>query len=123
MKNDIINDSDVKRMVDVFYNKVRNDALLKDIFNEAIQDSWSNHLEKMYGFWQTVLLIKKSYYGNPFMSHTKLTIDSHHFKQWLSLFFETVNELFTGEKAEKCKWQASRMAEMFQKKINSNAKI
>ena len=81
MKNDIVNDSDVKRMVDVFYNKVRDDALLKDIFNEAIQDGWSNHLEKMYGFWQTVLLINKSYYGNPFMPHTKLTIDSRHFKQ------------------------------------------
>lgn len=124
MKKDITNDNDIKLMVNVFYSKVRNDALLKDIFNDAIQeDGWSKHLEKMYSFWQTVLLIKKSYYGNPFMPHAKLTVESHHFRQWLSLFSETVNELFVGEKSEKCKWQASRMAEMFQKKINSNAKI
>ena len=44
MKKDITNDNDIKLMVNVFYSKVRNDAFLKDIFNDAIQeDGWSKH--------------------------------------------------------------------------------
>ena len=33
---------DVKAMVDQFYGKIRQDDLLKDIFNNIIQDNWQN---------------------------------------------------------------------------------
>ena len=55
-KNDISNLTDVKLLVDSFYGKVRKDPMLKDIFNNKIEDRWPEHLEKMYRFWQTVLL-------------------------------------------------------------------
>ena len=51
---DIINLDDVKLVVDCFYEKVRNDEQLKDVFNDVIQDRWPTHLENMYRFWQTV---------------------------------------------------------------------
>jgi hemoglobin len=35
----------------------------------------------------------------------------------LSLFFQTVDELFQGKRAELAKWQGNRMAEMFQVKL------
>ena len=54
--NDILRLEDVKILVDTFYGKIRQDDLLADIFNQIIQDNWSTHLEKMYRFWQTVLL-------------------------------------------------------------------
>ena len=113
MKKDITCNNDIKLIVDLFYSKIRKDSLLKDVFNQSIQDGWPRHLERMYSFWETVLLFKKSYYKNPLIPHAKLTVDSDHFKRWLSLFFETVDGLFVGEKAEKSKWQACRMAEMF----------
>ena len=47
---DILNLDDVKLVVDCFYDKVRNDKLLKDVFNNVIQDRWPEHLEKMYRF-------------------------------------------------------------------------
>ena len=53
---DILYLDDVKKVVDCFYDKVRNDEQLKDVFNNVIQDRWPAHLEKMYRFWQTVLL-------------------------------------------------------------------
>ncbi|MDQ2658134.1 MAG: group III truncated hemoglobin [Bacteroidota bacterium] len=108
---------DIKVLVDNFYGKVRQDEMLKDIFDGVIQDRWPEHLEKMYRFWQTVLLGDHTYYGAPFPPHAKLPVDWEHFERWLKLFYETVDEHFTGEKAERAKWQGARMAEMFHHKI------
>ncbi len=116
-KNEITNIQDIKRLVEQFYKKVRQDELLKDIFNSVIQDRWSEHLEKMVRFWQTVLLEEHTYYGSPFIPHAQLPVEKSHFDQWLKLFNETIDEHFTGEKAKKAKWQGERMAEMFQHKI------
>lgn len=115
---DILNLHDVKNLVDTFYGKVRSDELLLPIFNERIQDNWPNHLEKMYRFWQTVLLGEQTYTGSPFPPHATLPIAHEHFAQWLMLFKVTVDELFTGEKAKEAKWRADKMAEMFESRVN-----
>lgn len=119
MKNrkDIENLDDIKRLVDSFYASVRQDELLKDIFNNVIQDHWPQHLEKLYTFWQTVLLEEYTYKGTPFPPHARLPVEQEHFDRWLQLFNATVDEFFDGEKAERAKWQAARMAEMFLSKI------
>ncbi len=117
MKHDIQNIEDIQLLVNSFYGKVREDDLLKDIFNERIQDRWPQHLEKMYRFWQTVLLDEHTYAGSPFVPHAKLPVELEHFENWLKLFNGTVDELFVGEKAERAKWQGQRMAEMFHSKI------
>lgn len=114
---DIATIEDIKLLVDSFYERVRDDDKLKDIFNNKIGDQWSDHLDKMYRFWQTVLLEEHTYVGSPFLPHAKLAVDLSHFEQWLSLFYETVDSLFQGEKATKAKWQAERMAQMFYAKI------
>tara|TARA_A100001391_G_scaffold202202_2_gene191165 strand:- start:562 stop:954 length:393 start_codon:yes stop_codon:yes gene_type:complete len=118
MTKDILKLDDVKYLVDSFYGKIREDKLLKEIFNSNIQDRWPQHLEKMYTFWQTVLLSEHTYYGSPFPPHAKMLIDKEHFDRWLQLWFETIEENFTGEIADEAKWRASKMAEMFQFKIN-----
>ncbi len=118
MTKDILKLDDVKHLVDSFYGKIREDKLLKEIFNSNIQDRWPQHLEKMYTFWQTVLLSEHTYYGSPFPPHAKMPIDKEHFDRWLQLWFETIDENFTGERADEAKWRASKMAEMFQFKIN-----
>lgn len=118
MAKDILKLDDVKKLVDAFYGKIREDELLKEIFSNIIQDRWPQHLEKMYTFWQTVLLSEHTYYGSPFPPHAKMPIDKKHFDRWLHLFFETLDENFSGEIADEAKWRASKMAEMFQYKIN-----
>jgi hemoglobin len=117
MRYDINTLEDIKFLVDSFYGRVREDAMLKDIFNDKIQDRWPEHLEKMYRFWQTVLLEEHTYHGSPFVPHAKLPVDAHHFEQWIKLFNETVDQLFAGERATRAKWQGERMADMFQYKI------
>ena len=117
-KKNILALDDVKRLVDSFYGKVREDALLAPVFDERIGNRWPQHLEKMYKFWQTVLIGEHTYYGSPFLPHAQLPVDRTHFDQWLTLFYATVEENFTGEKAEEAKWRAARMADMFQVKID-----
>jgi len=116
-KKDILNLEDIKLLVDAFYNRVREDELLAPVFNSVIQDNWSMHLEKMYKFWQTVLLSEHTYYGTPFAPHAKLPVEGRHFDQWLKLFFQTIDETFEGEKASEAKWRGEKMAEMFQIKL------
>ncbi|MCW5909988.1 MAG: group III truncated hemoglobin [Cyclobacteriaceae bacterium] len=108
---------DIRLLVNSFYDKAREDDLLKDIFNNIIQNRWPEHLEKMYRFWQTVLLEEHTYFGSPFLPHAHLPVEKEHFDRWLKLFYETVDEHFSGEKAERAKWQGERMAEMFLSKI------
>jgi hemoglobin len=117
MKKDILNLEDIKRLVDSFYGKVRSDVILSRIFNEKIGDRWPQHLEKMYRFWQTVLLDEHTYSGSPFLPHARLPIDREHFDRWLLLFYETIEENFEGAKATEALWRAQKMAEMFHHKI------
>jgi hemoglobin len=113
----ILTIDDVKLLVDTFYDRIQADALLGPVFNEVIQDNWPVHLEKMYRFWQTVLLGEHTYFGSPFPPHAKLPVAHEHFETWMSLFTKTVDELFAGEKADEAKWRAAKMAEMFELKI------
>lgn len=115
--DDILTLDDIKKLVDAFYEKVRQDELLGPVFNERIQDRWPQHLEKMYTFWQTVLLGEHTYHGSPFPPHARLPIDDSHFTRWIALFTSTVDTLFQGEKANEAKWRAGKMREMFQSKI------
>lgn len=71
MKTKIESITEVKKLVDVFYEKVRQDQVLAPIFNEIIQDQWPKHLAKMYRFWQTILLKDLTYKGGSFYTSFK----------------------------------------------------
>jgi hemoglobin len=117
-RKDITSINDIKILVDTFYAKIRIDGLLGGIFNGIIRDRWPEHLEKMYRFWQTVLLGEHTYYGSPFPPHAQLPIEQQHFDTWLKLWHETLDEHFTGAKAEEAKWRGDKMAAMFLTKIS-----
>lgn len=118
LKQDIASINEIIILVNRFYHKVEQDDLLGPIFEKVIDGNWEPHLEKMYGFWETILLDNHSYFGSPFPPHTKLNIGSEHFDRWLQLFKETIEENFDGEKAREAKWRANKMAQIFQHKLN-----
>ena len=127
-KQNIIQLEEIKLLVDSFYTKVRNDELLAPIFNERIGNKWPQHLDKMYRFWETVLLEGHSYKGRPFAPHATLPIDAKHFDRWLELFQSTLDEHFEGERANEANWRAEKMAEMMNdlpklKKMGAMAKF
>ena len=116
-KKDIKEFDDIKLMVKTLYGGGGGGGGVGPIFNERIGNNWPKHLEKMYRFWQTVLLHVQAYSGSPFLPHATLPIDKTHFDRWLSLFKKTITENFEGEVANDAIQRASNMAQMFQFKI------
>jgi hemoglobin len=116
-KKDIATIEDIQFLVNTFYEKIRVDLLLGGIFNGVIKDRWPEHLEKMYRFWQTVLLGEHTYFGSPFLPHGQLPVEQKHFDAWLKLWHETIDSQFEGAKADEAKWRGDKMAVMFLSKI------
>jgi hemoglobin len=117
-QTDITTFDDIKLLVDTFYSKVQKDEFIGPIFNEKIGNRWPEHLEKMYRFWQTILLEVHSYSGSPFPPHKQLPVAKEHFDRWMEIFTATTDSLFVGPLAEEAKLRAKNMAEMFNYKID-----
>jgi len=116
--NDIADKKDVKIFVDAFYKQVRIDELIGPVFSAKIpDDNWTPHLERMYSFWNTVLFATRDYQGNPFSKHASLPLQGIHFQTWVSLFHETIDEHFKGERANDAKMRADKMGKLFQSKL------
>ena len=114
---DISTRDDIVKLVNEFYGKVKTDELLGPIFAAVVKDNWPKHLQKMYGFWETILLNVRAYSGSPFPPHAKLPIEKQHFDRWLELFHETLDQHFDGEKAEEAKSRSTQMGLMFNYKL------
>ena len=81
-------------MVHTFYGKIRQDRLLGPIFDTAIGDGWTLHLQKMVAFWSSVLLASATYKGNPMLAHLQFPrVTERHFDRWLELWRETAAQL------------------------------
>ena len=115
---DIENLEDIKLLVDTFYGNVQKDKLIGPIFNSRLDGRWEMHLEKMYTFWETVLLNKHSYFGSPFPPHAQMPIEKQHFEAWLGLWHQTIDKNFKGEVAQEAKWRGDKMAQLFMAKID-----
>lgn len=114
---DITDLEDIKLLVNTFYAKVQKDEFIGPLFNEKIGNRWPEHLEKMYRFWQTILLEEHTYNGAPFPPHAKMPIDESHFIIWVSIFTKTVDDLFEGEIANEAKKRGTLMAALFNSKL------
>lgn len=82
----------IDRLVETFYGKIRDDALLGPIFAERISD-WPPHLSRMKAFWRSVLHNSGEFSGNPMLKHMVIPrLGIGHFARWLELFYETLRE-------------------------------
>jgi hemoglobin len=118
----ISNRKDIRLLVTSFYEKIRKDPVLGPVFNSIILD-WEGHFDLLTDFWESQLLVKRSYLGNPIEVHqevdTKMnhTITPEHFGLWLNLWFATLDELFEGELVWVAKNRAQKMSTMLYMKI------
>ena len=122
VKPDISGRSDIERLVNAFYDRIRQDDLLGFIFEDVAKTNWEAHLPKMYAFWETVLFGTARFSGNPLGSHAKLVpmteMGCPQFDRWLCLFTATVDDLFEGERAGHIKRSAEDMANVIYSRIN-----
>src|SRR5690242_5382959 len=121
MKNDIENFDDIKLLVNTFYEKVKQDEKIGFIFNDVAKINWDIHLSKMYSFWETLLFGAISFKGNPMLKHmilnNKIKLTNEHFSQWIFLWRQTTDELFSGSLAENAKNKAEAIKDLMAAKI------
>lgn len=113
-KRDISSRDDIHLLVSEFYKKVRKNKLLGPFFNPIISD-WDTHIENLTDFWQSTLFLNRKYFGNPLEVHVKVDkennhiITEYHFGIWLNLWYQTIDELFSGDCANNAKRRARKM--------------
>ncbi|MBK7764054.1 MAG: group III truncated hemoglobin [Bacteroidetes bacterium] len=121
MNTDIEHREDIMRLVNTFYEKVKQDEVIGYIFNDIANVNWEKHLPVMYDFWENAIFYTGAYRGDPMNIHRNLhhltALTKAHFDRWNTLFLATVDELFSGEKAELAKQRALSISTVLQSKI------
>ena len=122
MKKDILNRDDIENAIKAFYDKVLKDDTICFIFTDIAKVNWDKHLPIMYDFWENVIFYTGKYNGDPMNVHRHLNkmfpLKADHFKQWTTLFNATIDELFSGENAERAKQRALSIATVMQMKLS-----
>lgn len=122
MKSDIKNRSDIQILIDAFYEKVKVDPIIGFIFHDVANIDWVAHLPVMYNFWEMVLFGSGPYRGDPMTKHIllgkKTALLRVHFDRWISLFNQTVDERFSGDKAAEAKSRAQSIADLMHYRIH-----
>lgn len=77
-------------VVDIFYARVRADAVLGPVFSAHVED-WPEHEALITRFWRNAILREKCYSGNPMRVHvSRPDVKPEHFAIWLGLFHEVL---------------------------------
>lgn len=105
-----------------FYARVRADAALGPLFDEAVHD-WDGHLLRLADFWSSVLLTSGRYKGNPLVIHLlhARRITPAMFARWLELWAQTTDELLPAAVAATAQAKARRIARSLQTAIQLHA--
>ena len=84
----------VSNVVETFYGRIREHPRLSKLFAEEMTQEWPDHLERMKGFWRSMLMQTREYSGRPVPAHMKMEgLAPDDFAQWLALFRQTAREL------------------------------
>lgn len=115
---DIGTAEDIALLVRSFYERVRPDPELGHFFAEL---DWGHHTPRIASFWGMVLLGDRTYQGDPMTAHIRLArthpMEPRHFERWLAHWRATVDELFSGPKAEEAKERARTIAGVMAHKV------
>jgi hemoglobin len=122
MKADIENATDIRTLINAFYEKVKADRVIGYLFNDIAQVNWEHHLPVMYDFWETMLFDAGKYTRNAMEPHFRLNalekLRPEHFERWLTLFNETLDEYFAGPKCALAKTRAGSIAGIMSLKMD-----
>ncbi|WP_323118771.1 group III truncated hemoglobin [Burkholderia alba] len=108
-------EDNIRELVDAFYERVRDDALLGPVFDSRLAGRWDEHLPKMVMFWSSLVLGTKGYRGNVQAVHQPLEgVEPAHFSRWLALFLNTVETRYEPAAAVRFMEPALRIAQSLQ---------
>nr|WP_232328570.1 MULTISPECIES: group III truncated hemoglobin [Sphingomonas] len=120
--DEFITEESLAELIPAFYARVRQDALIGPLFNEAIHD-WPEHLGKLTAFWSSVMLTSGRYKGSPMVAHLRHieSIKPAMFQRWLEIWAETTAELMPPEAAAALQAKAARIGESLQLGLSFHA--
>lgn len=107
MLRDIMSEEDVKLFSDEFYKKLLADDRINHHFKSL---DMTEHMPRIYGFWNMILLGIPGYKQNMFEAHLKLDLKKEDFPIWLRHFEATLRENFEGEKTDEAISRANTVA-------------
>jgi hemoglobin len=112
---DISTAFDIDRLVNMFYDRLLSHPEMAPFFENL---DLEHHLPKIKQFWRFALLNEAGYTTNVFDRHKHLQATQKHFEIWVTLFCETIDQLFQGEVAEDAKMRARSLGFTFASKMN-----
>jgi hemoglobin len=114
---DIETRTDIDLIMRVFYERALGDDVIGYIFSDVAHLDLERHLPIIGDFWESLLFGTSSYSEhkrNPLAIHKELhlkePLTSEHFERWLRIFSVSVDEEFSGERAEILKTRANAIA-------------
>jgi len=114
-KLDITTIEDVRTIVHAFYHEMEKDPVIGRYFEDV---SWPEHLPVMVRFWNSIVFATGEYDGRPFDPHARMpALNQSHFEHWLGRFKKTIDDRFSGERADMMKARAEQIAGVFQVKL------
>ena len=120
---DIETRADCERLVRAFYTRAFADPVIGFLFTDVARLDLEGHVPVITSFWETILLGARSYSGGAFAPHAALhrqvPLRAGHFARWLALWHDTVDALFSGERAELAKAHADRVAHAFHGRLQT----
>ncbi|HEX8288789.1 MAG TPA: group III truncated hemoglobin [Pyrinomonadaceae bacterium] len=121
MKKDIETRADIDDLMNRFYARAISDETIGYIFTDVAELDLERHLPVIGDFWETLLFGTGDYqrHGrNPLQIHAvlhqKSPLTTKHFRRWLEIFRETVDETFGGTRADFIKLRAEAIANRMQ---------
>ncbi|WP_299215678.1 group III truncated hemoglobin [uncultured Aquimarina sp.] len=121
---DITNREDIEYLMWAFYKRALKDPSIGLFFTEIAQINLEDHIPHITDFWEQQLFYTGNYKKNVLQIHQNLhqkkAMEKIHFDTWLTLFTTTVDNNFSGTKAELMKTRALSIATVIQLKTGQN---
>lgn len=118
---DIESREDCETLVRAFYGRALDDDVIGFIFTDVARLDLEAHVPRITDFWETLLLGARSYDGGAFHPHAnlhrKVELRAGFFERWLALWYQTVDELYAGPRAQAAKAHAFRLANAFRLRL------
>lgn len=113
-----IDEALIRRLVEDFYGRVRQDEEIGPIFARIVAD-WPSHLDTMVDFWSAVTKVSSRFSGQPMRKHLAIPdLDARHFARWLVLFRVSAHQVAAPEVAAIFIDRAERIADSLQQGIS-----
>jgi hemoglobin len=124
---DIETRADCERLVREFYARAFADPIIGFLFTDIAKLDLEAHVPRITAFWETILLGARSYGGGAFAPHAalhaKVPLLRGHFDRWVTIWSETIDDLFAGERAEHAKAHARRVAHAFLRRLEDELPV